>query len=158
MTRPDPDRTPSDEDLLRELGIALEESEPLPPEAVAFATGAFVWRDMEIELAELLHDSALEEAVVLRDDVCLRILVLQSGDVTLDIEHGSDRLVGAVSPAGRYRVEIREAGPDSPPSATSVVTDENGMFELQAEIRGAVRFFVSDDSGEASILSPWITL
>lgn len=158
MTRPDPDRTPSDDDLLRVLGVVLEEAEPVPPEAVGFATGAFAWRDMEIELAELLHDSALEEAVVLRDDVCLRILVLQSGDVTLDIEHGSDRLAGAVSPAGRYRVEIREAGPASLPSATSVLTDENGMFEVDEEIRGTVRFFVSDATGDAAIVSPWITL
>ncbi len=158
MTRPDPDRTPSDEDLLRVLGIVLEEDEPLPAEAVAFASEAFVWRDMEVELAELLHDSAREEAVVLRDDVCLRILVLQSGEITLDIEHASNRLSGAVSPAGHYRVEIREAGTDGLPAATSILTDEAGMFEVQDEIRGPVRFVVSVPDGDVSVLSPWITL
>ena len=153
------DRALSDEELLRVVGSALEEAEPLPLWAVDYATGAFVWRDIDGELAELLHDSVLEEAVVLRDDNALRLVVFQAGDITLDIEHGPDRLTGAVSPPGRYRVEVHHGGGDGgPPTAPAVQTDDNGMFELEGEIRGAVRFVVSDPGGHVAILSPWITL
>jgi hypothetical protein len=159
MTRSEPGWVPSDEELLRSLEIVLEEEEPLPAGAVGFAVEAFAWRDMEVELAQLLHDSALEEAVVLRDDVCLRLLVLQSGDLTLDIEHAPDHLTGAVFPSGRYRVEIHGADPEHRSSPLpSTLTDAAGMFEVQGEIRGAVRFVVSDPDGGVAILSPWITL
>lgn len=152
-------RALSDEELLRVVGSVLAEDEPLPLWAVDYATGSFVWRDVDGELAELLHDSVLEEAVVLRDENAVRLLVFQAGDITLDIEHGQDRLVGSVSPPGRYRVEVHHGDPDGGPAAApTVLTDDAGMFEVEAEIRGAVRFVVSDPAGQVAILSPWITL
>ena len=159
MNRPDPDRTLSDDELLRALAQALEEDEPLPSWAVEYAHGAFVWRDVDGELAELLHDSVLEEAVVLRDDNAVRLLVFQAGDLTLDIEHLPNQLVGAVSPPRRYRIEVHHGGPDVGPLVDpAFFTDDAGMFELEGEIRGAVRFVVSDPDGQVAILSPWITL
>ncbi len=159
MNRPDPDRTLSDDELLQALALALLEDEPLPSWAVEYATGAFVWRDVDGELAELLHDSVLEEAVVLRDDTAVRLLVFQAGDMTLDVEHLPDQLVGSVSPPQRYRIEVHHGGPDIGPSVDpAVLTDDAGMFVLEGEFRGAVRFVVSDPDGEVAILSPWITL
>jgi hypothetical protein len=159
VNRPDPDRTLSDDELLLALARVLEEDDPLPSWAVGYATEAFVWRDIDGELAELLHDSVLEEAVVLRDDNAVRLLVFQAGEVTLDIEHLPDLVVGSVSPPRRYRIEIHHGGPDGGPSVDpALFTDDAGMFEVEGEVRGAVRFVVSDPGGQVAILSPWITL
>jgi hypothetical protein len=159
VNRPDPDATPSDDELVRLVGLALDDQEPLPLGAVEFAVGALAWRDMDAELAEVLHDSQLEEAVLLRDTSTLRLLVFQAGDVTLDIEHGADRLVGALSPPARYRVEVHSggAGEEQAP-APATVSDEAGMFELVGAIRGAVRFVVRDGDGRVALRSPWVTL
>jgi len=155
VTTPDPRRQPTDDELIRILGVALDEEEPLPLGAVEFAAGTLAWRDMEGELAELLHDSVLEETVMLRDETCLRLLVFQAGDITLDVEQEPHKLIGAISPPGRYRVEVHDGQRSAAPAA---LTDEAGMFELRGEIRGPVRFVVSDPDGQVAILSPWVTL
>jgi len=159
MSRADPDPTVSDQELIHLIGAALDADEPMPPWAAEFAAGAFAWRDVDVNLAELLHDSELGEAVVLRDDSSLRFLVFQAGDITLDVEHGPGKLSGAVSPPGRYRVAINDGGPDRAGfGAPTVLTDDAGMFEMEAQVRGPVRFVVSDPDGQVAILSPWITL
>lgn len=159
MTDPDPQRALSDDDLVHLVGLVLEEDEPLPPGAVELAAGALVWRGMEGELAELLHDSALEEAVVLRDEASVRLVVFQSGDVTLDVEHGARGVAGSVSPPARYRVELQEAGPERPRSSGAhVATDEAGMFTLPGPVGGSVRFVVREAEGSMALVSPWITM
>ncbi len=163
MTAPDPDRRMSDDDLMELVALALDEEEgPLPAGAVEFATGAFVWRDMEGDLAALLHDSALEEAVVLRDETCLRLLVFQAGSITLDVEHARDGLAGAVSPPARYRVEVHHAVPHASgpagPAVIGVLADESGMFEVKGPIQGSIRIVVREPDGGVAITTPWITL
>ena len=145
----------SDEAILHALGLSLSQGEPLPPRALEFATGAFAWRDVEGDLAELLHDSVLEEAVVLRDETCLRLLVFQAGDITLDIEQTPKKLNGSLSPPATYRVALHDG---TQPAVPTVLTDEAGMFELTGGVRGPVRFVVSDPDGQVAIVSPWVTL
>ena len=151
-----PHRILSDDELQDVVGAVLDEDEPVPTGAVEFAAGAFAWRDVDAELAELLHDSLLEEAVALRADTATRLLVFQAGDLTLDVEHGPGELTGAVSPPASYEVEVRHA--DSDVEATGGRTDSAGMFRLPGEVRGTVRFVVSDPERQVSLLSPWITL
>jgi len=159
VTRRDRDGALSDDELSDLVGAALDECEPLPTWAVDFAVGAFAWRDVDGKLAELLHDSVLEEAVVLRDDTGIRLLVFQAGDVTLDIEHGPGTLVGALTPPGRYRVEVNDGGPDRThhDAAPPALTDDAGMFQLDGEIRGQIRFVVRHPDGQVVLLSPWTT-
>jgi len=137
----------------------LDKDEPPPPWAAGFAADAFVWRDMDGRLAELLHDSALEDAVMLRGDDAPRLLVFQSGDLTLDVEHGPDQLAGSLLPAGRYRVGIQQGGPPSEHVASpALLTDDAGMFELDGAVRGPVRFVVTGADGQVAIVSPWVHL
>lgn len=157
MSNHEPRRILSDEELLHVVGRVLDEDEPLPAGAVEMAAGAFAWRDVESELAELLHDSLLEEAVVTRDDTSVRLLVFQAGDLTLDVEHGPEQLVGALSPPARYRVEVQDLGPAGP-TGTWVLSDDAGMFRLPGPVRGTVRFVISDPERQLSVLSPWVTL
>ena len=149
----------SDDELQDVVGAIFDEDEPLPPGAIDFAAGTFAWRDVEAELAELLHDSLLEDAVPVRDETPARLLLFAAGDLTLDVEHGPEALTGSVSPPAAYEVEVRHAGSVAgEPVAVRVRTDGTGMFRLYGEIRGAVRFVVSDLGHQLSLLSPWITL
>ena len=154
MSGPEPDRVLSDDELLHVVGRVLDEDEPVPPGGIELAAGAFAWRDMESKLAELLHDSLLEEAV-LRDDTAVRLLVFQAGDLTLDVEHTPDQLVGALSPAARYHVELQHAA-GAP--GVSVLTDDAGMFAVPGPVRGTIRFVISDPDRQLSVLSRWVTL
>lgn len=159
MSTSEPKPTLSDDELLDAVRAALDEDEPVPPGAVEFATNAFVWRDVDAELAELLHDSAGEDAMVLRDDTPVRLLVFQAGEMTLDIECRPDAIVGAISPAGRYRIEVQDGDPGSGQAGSHIaVSDDTGMFELPPERRATVRFLVSAPEGEVAILSPWVSL
>jgi len=159
MSTPDPDRTPSDEKLLHLVGTALDEDEPPPPWATDFAIEAYEWRDMDGQLAELLHDSVVDDVVVLRADGSPRLLVFHGGELTLDIEHGPDQLAGSVSPGGRYRVGIQEGAPaQGHPAAPELLTDDTGMFARPGAVRGPVRFVVSSAGGGVAIVSPWVSL
>lgn len=159
MPRPEPHRTLSDDQLQDAVGAVFDEDEPLPPGAIEFAAGAFSWRDMEGELAELLHDSLLEEAVALRAEPSTRLLLFRAGDLTLDLEHGPDGLAGSVSPAAIYDVEVHHAASDADQHPkVRVRTDSAGMFRLGREIGGTVRFVVRHLESRLSLLSPWTTL
>ena len=160
MITPDSGRTPSEDDLLELVAVVLAEDEPPPPGAVEFATSALIWRDIDGDLAELLHDSGVEDTVVLRDDATTdRLLVFQARGITLDIEQGHDRLGGSISPPGRYRVSLlRAAAGTGHLEEEPVLTDDAGMFEVHGTFRGSIRFRVSDAGGLMTIVSPWITL
>lgn len=160
MSTPDPLASLSDDELVDLVAAVLrEDDESAPAGAVAFATGALVWRDVDADLAELLHDSVLEESVVLRDDTSsARLLVFQARDITLDVEHGDDRLTGSISPPGRYRVAIQRGGEAGSRDVPAFLTDDAGMFEVLEEVRGPARFLVSDPGGQVTIVSTWIRL
>lgn len=159
MPRPEPHPMLSDDELQDVVGSVLDEDEPLPLGAVEFAAGAFAWRDMEGELAELLHDSLLEEEVAFRAETSTRLLLFKAGDLTLDLEHGPEGLTGAVAPPAAYDVEVRHAAADAEGQPRlSVLTDSAGMFRLPGEVRGTVRFMVRHLERPHSLLSPWVTL
>ena len=158
MSRPEPHPMPSDDELQDVVGSVLDEDDPLPPGAVEFASGAFACRDMEGELAELLHDCLLEEAVALRAEDSHRLLLFKGGELSLDLEHGPDGVTGAVSPPAAYDVEVRHAAANPEGPLLSVLTNGDGMFRLPGELRGPVRFVVRHLERQLSLLSPWVTL
>jgi hypothetical protein len=154
MTRPG---NIADDELIRVLGEVLDEDEPIPAGAVEFASQAFTWRDVNSELAELLHDSLLE-LVEVRDGAAARMLVFQAGAFTLDVEHDHGALRGAVSPPGSYRIEVQEGSGRRPGWAGAVATDETGMFEILGPVDGVIRIaVVVDGTAHAILVTPWIT-
>jgi hypothetical protein len=141
------------------VGRVLEEDEPLPAGAIDFATNALAWRDVDGELAELLHDSAVEQLTEVRDTTAVRLMMFEAGGVTIDVEHEEGRLIGSVFPAGDYLVELQRApSPAGSVEATFTETNPLGMFELDGAVDGKVRLIVSDRDGPRRIVSPWITL
>ena len=50
----------TDDDVQELVGRALRESDPVPEHVLAAARGAFTWRTIDQELADLVFDSATE--------------------------------------------------------------------------------------------------
>ena len=53
----------ADEQLMQLTALALSDQEAVPAEVVAAAKAAWTWRTIDAELAELAHDSSLDDAL-----------------------------------------------------------------------------------------------
>ena len=95
---------------LRRLASRLD---PVPPELLDAAAGAFAWRDIDAELAELVFDSLLDadEASLVRGAPERRLVSFTGGGLTIDVEvtsAGPERTVmGQIVPPQRGVVDIR---------------------------------------------------
>jgi hypothetical protein len=149
---PRPRNQLSDDDLIRLVSEVIDEDEPMPAGALEFASNGFIWRDINNELAELLHDSG-RELVDIRATATARMLMFQQGEVTLDLEHDDHGIRGAVSPPGTYRVEVCSAT-----AAAVVQTDGAGMFTIDGATAGAVHAAVFDGDGHPVLVTPPMAL
>lgn len=149
--------TGDDEKLLERLRVALAGQDPVPAHAVEFAVGAFAWRNIDADLAELLHDSDEAGMVAVRDSTAVRVLMFRAGGITLEAEQRRHDLLGALSPAGRYRVQVYDGGREpAHPAVASVVSDDAGLFRV-GDLRGTFRFVVASADDEVVLVSPWVT-
>ena len=131
-----------DDALLAVVGRALAhdpaeagDDVAVPDEAVAVARAAFQLRDIDEELAELVHDSLLDEPMLVRHEATLnRLLSYVSSRLGLDVELEADgrTLMGVVTPAGPADVEIETATTIDRTSA-----DELGRFRVELPPAGA---------------------
>ncbi len=125
-----------DDALLAVVGRALAydpaeagDDVAVPDEVVAVARAAFQLRDIEDELAELVHDSMHDEVMLVRHEATLnRLLSYVSSRLGLDVELEADgrTLMGVVTPAGPADVEIETATTIDRTSA-----DELGRFRIE---------------------------
>jgi hypothetical protein len=137
---------------MRLVAGVIDEDEPLPPGALEFASNGFVWRDINRELAQLIHDSA-RELVEVRAGATARVLMFQQGEVTLDLEHDGHSVRGAVSPPALYRVELVSAA-----AAIVVQTDSTGMFAIDQRVGGPARVVVFAAAGDPVLVTQPIEL
>lgn len=99
-----------DDRLLDELSSALDATDPVPDRFVAAAKESFTWRTIDIELAELVFDSAEAELAGVRGSDSTRQVTFQAPGFEIEvaiISDGSRRLVGQVVPAQVGTVELR---------------------------------------------------
>ncbi|MEQ6902687.1 hypothetical protein [Nocardioides sp. YIM 152588] len=117
------------------------------------ARAAFAWRTIDEELLQLSHDSALEEAVLVRGDGedAPRVLGFEGADFSLELEVDGDTLIGQVVPGRRCEVAVVTPG-----GATRSSTDASGLFSLAAPDRRPIRITVSDAGRTVS--TEWLTL
>jgi hypothetical protein len=85
-----------DDRLLAELREAVAEADQVTDRQREAARAAFTWRTVDAELAELLHDSALESTAVRGADDAARTLSFVSGPITLEVEIDGDTVMGQV--------------------------------------------------------------
>lgn len=148
----------NDDDLMAALAEAVSEADTTERRRQA-ARAAFTWRTVDEELAELLHDSALEVGAAVRGAGTLRTLAFTLGGVTLELELDGEELLGQV-------LAIAEAvGGDGPAMVTvsrpdhdeiTVEADASGFFRIPDFTGGPTRFVVT--KGEWRLTTPWITL
>jgi hypothetical protein len=101
----------SDEALAAMLAEAFAAGEAVPAEFVRAGRAAYAATDLDneldIELAELVFDSADDSVTMRADDATLRALTYATASVTIELEIADDRLLGHVVPPGPAEVEVR---------------------------------------------------
>ena len=146
----------TDEELLAQLRQALKARRAVPPGFIEAAAGAFAWRTIDAELAQLTYDSLApsEAAPVTRSEpASIRALTFTSPRLTIELEVAGDSLLGQVVPpqAATIRVQARDG-------AEAVITaDQIGCFVIQPAPRGPFRLRCQT-AASVDVLTGWITL
>jgi hypothetical protein len=144
-----------DDRLLAALGEAVRAARAVPPEFTEAGKAAYTWHNVDAELAALTFDSAAQAAVtaVRAQEASPRFLTFAGGDLTIELEIGSDSIVGQVIPAGSGHVD---ACPATGPAMTAEI-DEIGCFIISPLPPSPFRLHCHLASG-GSVLTTWITL
>lgn len=150
----------ADDALLAELARLLARVDPVPDEVTLAARSALAWRSMDAELAELLHDSALEVeplAGVRSTGGGWRALTFETPDgVAVEVEVAAERskraIIGQIVPPARAKVIIRFPGADFP-----VTADDLGRFQADGLRPGPISLRCEFADGRA-IETGWVTI
>jgi len=143
-------------DIESELRAIFSHVDPVPQLVDEAARGAFTWRTVDAELAELMRDSAeaSEEAgLLVRGGQGPRQLSFESPQLGIELEvvetgPRERRLDGQLLPPERATVTVERPGEDP----VSVQADELGRFSLAGLRAGIVRLRI----GQTAI--PWTTI
>ena len=141
-----------DDELLVELARSVAEAELVTDGQREAAQAAFTWRTVDQELAELLHDSALEMTGVRGADDAPRTLSFASGALTLEVEIDGDVVLGQVVGGAAESVVLQRSISDDQPLAV----DPAGFFRLDGVAPGPIRFVVQ--AGDWTLTSPWVAI
>ena len=146
----------ADEELLAELRDAISARRAVPPEFVEAAKNAFMWRNIDAELAQLTYDSThgSELAAATRSEAAtIRALTFTSSRLTIEVEVTDDSVLGQIVPAQLATIEVQaQSGPRS-----VITTDEIGCFSIQPIPAGPFRLRCQTGAG-TDILTGLITL
>jgi hypothetical protein len=134
-----------DDELLERMRELARVKDPVPAEVFATARAAFALRTLDEELADLLFDSLLDEALVGIRGGTTRQLTFGVDDLTIDVDLDADGLVGHVSPVGPATVELQ-----TPERIHDAEVDELGRFFLDQPPAGPFRLRVA-------IAGKWVT-
>lgn len=150
----------TDDELMAALGEAVAESTSVSERRREAARSAFTWRTVDDELADLLHDSALDAGAAVRSSAGTpRALTFGRSGLTLEVEVAGEQVLGEVVPEGAAadgndpaRVTLQR------PDADDVVIecDAAGFFRFSGVGSGPARFVV--ERGGWSLTTPWVTL
>lgn len=154
---PDDPQLDADDQLMRELSGYFARTDPVPASVVQAAEAAIEFRDLDAQLAELLHDSALEdEQLAGVRGAGQRMLSFGAGERFVEVDvrtEGANReLAGYVVPAvpGTIRVEAPDRSIEAP-------VDDRGRFRLLRVPRGPVRLWVTAP-GQRRTVTAWFAL
>jgi RNA polymerase sigma factor (sigma-70 family) len=146
---------PVDNLLVDLVGRSLRRVDPVPDHVLASARGAFAWRTIDQELADLVFDSATELTGT-RDPGAARQLTFRSKGVEIEImliDSSERRLVGQLVPAHTTTVRL-----DSTGHSHEQVSDQYGRFSFDGVATGPVRLSISGTEGTRDVLTDWVLL
>ncbi|GAA1514489.1 hypothetical protein [Nocardioides humi] len=150
----------TDDELLALLGEAVADGAAVSERRRTAARAAFTWRSVDAELAELLHDSALDAGAAVRSGgEQPRTLAFGRSGITLEVEIDGDALLGQVIGTGEAAAApepatVRLERPDA--EAQVVEADAAGFFRLSGVATGTVRLVV--EQAGWSLTTPWVAL
>jgi hypothetical protein len=126
-----------DDRLLTALGDALRTAQEVPAEFIEAGRAAYGSSDLDIELAALIEDSAVQPvpATTRAEPAAVRTLTFATGQLSIYIEVTRDALHGQVVPGEPGEIVVDEA--DQPPREFPV--DEVGWFIVQPVPAGSFR-------------------
>lgn len=145
----------ADDHLTAVLGQALQLSDPVPEHVLAAAQGAYSWRTIDEELADLVFDSNRELTGV-RDRSSSRQLTFRSRGCEIEImlvDAAERRLVGQLVPAQSTKVTL--VGTNEQFEQTS---DQHGRFSFERVQVGPVRLSVAASAGAPDVTTDWVLL
>lgn len=147
----------NDEELAAMLAEAYAAADEVPAEFVRAGKAAYAATDLDneldIELAELVFDSADDSVTMRADDATLRALTYATGSVTIELEIADDRLLGQVVPPGPAEIEVRAVDG----TVVQLSCDDVGWFVVQP--RPATTFRIRcRRGGRIDMRTGWITL
>jgi hypothetical protein len=145
-----------DDELLTALRQAVRSREAVPADFVDAAKGAFAWRNIDAELAELTYDSltTVEDALSMRaEPASIRALTFTSPRLTIELEVVGDSLLGQIVPGQPAVLTVQ---PKSGASAL-VDADDIGRFLMEPMPAGLFRLRCRTATG-IETLTGWITL
>lgn len=151
-----PEDLHDDERLLAALGRALDAHDPAPEDAVATAIAAFDLGRADTELAELVFDSLVDDALVAmrHEGSEARSLGFVAQGYRVDVELIEEEavLLGQLEPARPAQVSLETAD-----GLRHGEVDDLGRFRFEAA-RGSLRLRLTIGEGDAAVvLTPWIT-
>jgi hypothetical protein len=145
----------NDDELLEALRQAVAARDAVPAGFIAAAQKAFAWHNIDAELAQLTYDSMrdAEPALSTRTEAAsIRALTFTSGHLTIELEVGTESLVGQIVPAQSAVITIQlMMGVE-----TDVQADEIGCFSIEPIPTGQFRLRCRGAGVEA--ITGWITL
>ncbi len=149
--------TAQDDALLARLRAVANEVDPVPADVRAFASAAFALRDLDAELAVLVHDSATRDLELsgVRGDDDVRLLSYDAAAVGIELQvvvRGDRRdVMGQV--VGAATAVALETGAGE----HEVSPDGSGIFRAEDLAPGRVRVRLTTPSG-LTVLTPWTVL
>lgn len=143
-----------DDELFAELATALTEAD-VPPAVRDAGRLAWLWRDLDQELAALVYDSALDAEVgaLTRAAGVPRILVFRAGGLSVELELVNERVAGQIVPPGPGQIEALSPTGDT----RRAPVDEAGRFELSDVPDGLVRLRLRTPD-HAKLVIGWLHL
>ena len=154
--------TSSDDDLLEDLRRVIAELDPIPDDALIAARAALDWRTIDAELAELIADSATDEAALLvRGSAHARLLAFEAPELTIEVEaeqsaDGELLLTGQLIPPQTAEVAVRHGD-----ALVAIRADERGRFSAHGIAPGQVSLRCRLDGGPGAarlVETEWMSI
>lgn len=152
-----------DHEIERRLRTVIDRADPVPLTVTEFAKAALGWRRLDVELAELLADSALDSdlaALTRGEGDGGRWLTFRTDELTIEVEvrsEGSTRLLlGQITPPAAASVEVQSSDAEV---LAETKTDRQGRFRVDLDASGRIRLRVlRGEPGAAPIETSWLSL
>jgi hypothetical protein len=144
-----------DEELLAALGDAMKARQEVPEWFVETGKNAYAWHNVDAELAQLTYDSFGDRnlaAAVRSEAASIRALTFTSAHLSIELEVGSDSLLGQIIPPRAGSLEVHTTA-----GVATTPVDEIGCFTVEPIPGSPFRLRCRTDDG-ADVLTGWITL